>query len=260
MNDPNSAAPRTKLAAALTEAHRIRPVPVSGAPGGAPFHGSSKLWQDGGSPIPVTDIGPTSPFADTVARRRSTRHLGAPSLREVGLVVARAGLTHQSACDTAGVPVAQRAAPSAGGRQPLTLIILARDVGDLPPGGWALDPDAAVLRRSVYTHDAVDHALAQIGNALHIPQPPPAAVAAVGYPHTTLSRYPGGISLLWREVGALLMLIHLAATDIGLGSCLVGTCAVLHSVTEDPSAPVDLGAVALGTIASPSHRPPAYLP
>jgi hypothetical protein len=48
------------------------------------------------------------------------------------------------------------------------------------------------------------------------------------------------------------MLVHLAATDIGLGSCLAGTCAVLHPVTGDPRAPVDLGAVALGTIGHPA--------
>jgi hypothetical protein len=246
MNDPKCAAPRTELAAALTEAHRIRPVSVSGTPSGATSCGR-KLWQDGGSPIPVTDIGPTSPFADTVARRRSTRLLGPPSLRQVGLIIARAGLTYRNARDTAGTPVAQRAAPSAGARHPLMLIILARDVVDLPPGGWALDPDAAVLRRSVHTNSAVDHALAQIGDALHITQLPPAAIVVIGCPHTTLSRYPDGISLLWREVGAQLMLIHLAATDIGLGSCLAGTCAVLHPVTDDPTSPVDLGAVALGT-------------
>jgi len=128
-------------------------------------------------------------------------------------------------------------------------------VAGLPPGGWALDPDAAVLRPSVHTQNAVDHALAQIRDALHISGPPPAAVVAVGCPRATLSRYPGGISLLWREVGALLMLIHLAATDIGLGSCLAGTCAVLHPVTDDPSAPVDLGAVAIGTTAHRADAP-----
>jgi hypothetical protein len=66
------------------------------------------------------------------------------------------------------------------------LIVLAREVTDLPSGGWALDPDGAVLRRSVHTRDAV-HPVARSS--------------------------------------ALLMLIHLADTDIGLGSCLVGTCA-----------------------------------
>jgi SagB-type dehydrogenase family enzyme len=250
VNDPGHATPRTQLVAALAEAHRVRPVAASGTPGHPPPH-AGKLWQDDGTPVPVTDIGPTSPFAATIARRHSTRLLGPPSLSQVGLVVARSGLTRRSAHDAAGVPVAQRAAPSAGARHPLTLVVLARDVPGLPRGGWALDPDAAVLRRSVHAPDASDHALAQIGDALRIPDPPPAAIVAVADPHATLSRYPDGISLLWREAGALLMLVHLAATDIGLGSCLAGTCAVLHPVTNDPSAPADLGAVALGTIANP---------
>jgi hypothetical protein len=66
-------------------------------------------------------------------------------------------------------------------------------------GGWALDPDAAVLCRSIHTPDASDHALAQISDALHVSHPPRAAIVAVGYPHATLSRYPDGISLLWRS-------------------------------------------------------------
>jgi hypothetical protein len=254
MNSPEPVALRSQLAAALTEAHRIRPVTMSGAPGRV-LPGESELWQDGGIPIPVTDIGPTSPFADTVTRRRSTRLLGPPSVSQVGLVVARAGLGRRNACDAAGAPIALRAAPSAGARHPLTLVMLARDVVGLPAGGWALDPDAAVLRRSVHTQDAVDLALAQIGDALHISRPPPAAVVAVGRPDASLSRYPAGMSLLWREVGALLMLVHLAATDIGLGSCLAGTCAVLHPVTDDPAAPVDLGAVAVGTLADSADIP-----
>jgi len=134
--------------------------------------------------------------------------------------------SRRSARDSAGAAIAQRPAPSAGGRHPLTLVVLASDVSALPSGWWALDPEAAVLRPS--------HA-------------PPAAILAVGCPDATLSRYPDGISLLWREVGALLMLIHLASTDIGLGSCIAGTCAILHPVPSDASALVDLGAVALGT-------------
>lgn len=247
MNDAERAT-SARLAAALRQAHRVRPVAGPGMPGPSAPRGS-ELWQQGGAAIPVTDVGPTSPFAQTVARRRSARQLGPPSFSQVALVVARAGLTRQNAYDAAGVPVAQRAAPSAGARHPLTLVILARDVAGLPPGGWALDPDSAVLRRSAHAQNVVDHALAKISDALHITDPPPAAVVAVGRPSTTLSRYPGGISLLWREVGALLMLVHLAATDIGMGSCLAGTCAILHPVTDDPTALVDLGAVAIGTVA-----------
>jgi hypothetical protein len=242
---------RTGLAAALAEAHRIRPdidnATVEEIDSDAGRSDDSELWQVGGVPIPVTDIGPTSLFTITVANRCSKRRLGPPTIEQIGLVVARAGLTRRSGRDAAGVVIAQRPAPSAGARQPLKLVVLAHELIGQPTGSWVLDPDRAVLRPAVYAPETVKHALAQIGAALNIPELPPAAILAVGRPSATLSRYPDGISLLWREVGSLLMLIHLAATDIGLGSCLAGTCAVLHPVSDEPSALVDLGAVAIGT-------------
>ncbi len=241
---------QTRLKAVLTEAHRVRPEigAITGETDNSSYTRSidSELWQDGGTPIPVTDIGPTLPFASVVAKRRSTRRFRPPELDQVGLIVARSGLTQHSARDFAGAPIAQRPAPSAGARHPLALVVLAHNVINLPAGAWVLDPDAAVLRPAMYSPDAVHRALAALSDALHRTELPPAAVMAVGRPGATLSRYPDGISLLWREVGALLMLVHLAATDIGLKSCLVGTCGVLHPVSGDPSALVDLGAVVLG--------------
>ena len=252
MTGPADANIRARLAAALTEAHRVRP--VSGPPIDYLAHrcDGSDLWRDDGTSIPVTDIGPSSPFAAVIADRHSSRQLGPPTLSQIGLIVSRAGLTRRRSRDAAGAPIAQRPAPSAGARQPLTLVVLARDVVDLPAGGWVLDPDAAVLRSSACAPGTVRRALQLIGDAVHTTQPPPAAVLAVGRPEATLSRYPDGISLLWREVGALLMLVHLAATDVGLGSCLAGTCAVLHPISDDPWGPVDLGAIALGALPVPS--------
>lgn len=55
------------------------------------------------------------------------------------------------------------------------------------------------------------------------------------------------MSLLWQETGAPLMLVHLTATDLHLGSCLVGTCGVLYPIGPTPGHPVDLGAVVIGT-------------
>jgi SagB-type dehydrogenase family enzyme len=238
-------------AAAFAEARTIRP--VRAAPPGnrdplddlcAPI-GSSAA---GRLPVPVTDLGPTRPFADTLAARRSHRDLQAPALNEVGTVLARSGLTRNNTTDLAGAPIACRAAPSAGARHPLTLVLLARHVGGLAAGSWALDPDAAVLRPGKHRPEQTEAALCEVAEALGQPGPPPAAVLAVAHPDRLLSRYPQGISLLWRETGALLMLVHLAATDLGLGSCIVGTCGVLCPDDSSGAGPVDLGAVALGTI------------
>jgi len=241
-----------RVAEAFAEAHGLGPVdcPVSFAnpiddlivPGGPS--------QPTPAPISVTDIGPTRPFAETVYSRRSTRQLLPPRAADVGLVVARAGLTHDSGLDTAGARFDRSPAPSAGGRHPLSLVVLVRDVDGLDAGSWVLDPDAAVLRRGVYTSSQVGLAFDAIALALHQAEPPPAAIVTVAHPDRTLTRYPAGISLLWREAGALLMLVHLAATDIGLGSCIVGTCGVLNPPSDSASHPVDVGAVAIGALPS----------
>jgi hypothetical protein len=101
-----------------------------------------------------------------------------------------------AAHDAAGAPVTQRPGPVGRGPAPAHACRPGPRRALPATGGSALDPDAAVLRRSIHTPDASDHALAQISNALHVSHPPPAAIVAVGYPHATLSRYPDGISLL----------------------------------------------------------------
>jgi hypothetical protein len=233
----------TKWIDALREAHRV--VPVSAR--NNQDDGTSRcLWTDAPA-IPVTDLGPTQPFARTVRSRRSTRRLEPPSLNDLGLIAARAALTRFGAVTELGNPIASRPAPSAGARQPFQLAIITRHPldGSRCDRAWVLDPDAAALRPARTTAEALDAALSSFADALNATEPPPAAIVAVGLPDRTLARYPDGISLLWREAGALLMLIHLAATDLGLGSCLIGSCGVLYPI-ENVHHPVDLGAVAIG--------------
>jgi len=228
---------------ALREAHQVAPVP---ARLDQEDDTSTCLWTDAAA-IPVTDLGPTQPFARAVRSRRSTRRLKPPSLNDLGLIAARAALTRFGAVTELGNPIPSGPAPSAGARRPFQLVIITRH----PPDGsrddraWALDPDAALLRPARATADVLDAALTSFAGALDLTEPPPAAIVAVSFPHRTLARYPNGISLLWREAGALLMLIHLAATDLGLGSCLIGSCGVLYPI-ENVHQPVDLGAVAIG--------------
>ena len=183
---------------------------------------------------------------DVIADRVSVREFSTPSATQLGCVLARSGLSRSHGIDATGTPISRRAAPSAGARHPFELVLAAHDVEGLDAGLWVLDPDAAVLRASEVTASEVAEALDAIAQAMSVRRRPPAAIFVVADPTLTLSRYPNGISLLWREAGALLMLIHLTATDLGLGSCIVGTTGALCADSAELRTPVDLGAVALG--------------
>ena len=243
----------SEIQAAFSEANRMRPVEHAARFPSAldDLALATQVGEATTFPIPVTDLGPTRPFSETIAARYSIRELTPPTLQDVALVMARCGLTHNSGYDLAGARIDHRPAPSAGGRHPLSLVLLSRWVIGLAAGAWVLDPDAAVLRPAAYGSADVAAAFAAVAMALHLTEPPPAAIFTVAHPDRTLTRYPDGISLLWRETGALLMLVHLVATDIGLGSCIAGTCGVLHQVPHSTRHPIDLGAVALGGVPEP---------
>jgi hypothetical protein len=233
------------LRSELQQAQHVRPLHGISNEQGAHTH---RLWSDGVF-LPVTDLAPSQHFDKTLRRRRSSRVLNATSLDQLGVVAARAGLTRTGARTERGNDVLSRPSPSAGARHPLSLaIVLSAAAGPdrAKARSWVLDPDFAVLRPGIHTQQSIDGALRALADALGMGRPPPAAIMIVARPCRTLTCYPTGMSLLWREAGALMMLIHLAATDLGLSSCLAGTCAVLHPIAETACAPVDLGAVAIG--------------
>lgn len=241
---PNTGVSEQTWRDALLQAQRVEP--IRNGPGVTDeYH---HILSTDGPIVAVTDLGPSQPFDRVVKRRRSIRRLQAPHLEDLGVIVARAGLTRHGGTTELGNPVTSRPAPSGGARHPLRLMIItAQPLHAVHPHrGWVLDPDAAVLRPAAVSDTAIDGALMRFAAALGLESVPPAAVVAVGFPASTLTRYPGGMSLLWRETGALLMLVHLAATDLYLGSCLVGTCGVLYPVGPTPQHPVDLGAVVVG--------------
>jgi SagB-type dehydrogenase family enzyme len=241
----------------LEAAGRVRPSddpPTTIAPSGlrdlladasdAPYHGADN--------VPITDLGSGQLLRDVLQRRRSTREFATVAHTTLGIVMARAGLSRSEGSDRAGIEISSRPTPSAGGRHPINLVLLCHDVTGLDAGGFVLDPGLAVLRRTRHSTEQCTFALERIADALHIDEVPPAVIVAVAHPLRTLSRYPEGMSLLWRDAGALLATIHLVATDLGLASCIVGTSGVLRTDHDGPLGPVDVGAVALG---NPPHDP-----
>lgn len=196
--------------------------------------------------VSVTDIGPTRPFAGVLAARRSRRCYGPLEVGSLGTVLARSALLRRRWAGEDGFPESSRPAPSAGARHSLTLVVLAVRVNGLAAGMWVLDPEAAVLRPARPGLGTPGEALQAITAALRIPDPPPATVFTVAQPARTLSRYATGMPLIWRDTGALLATVHLAATDLGLASCIAGTSAVLFSGDAEPEPVVDTGAIAIG--------------
>ena len=229
--------------ASIAEARDCRPL---AGPVPADSWGAASLARPGDS-FPVTDLGPTGPFAQSLAERRSHRRLGPPDARAVGTVLARAGLVRRRSTGTDGYPESSRPAPSPGARHPHVLVLVVLDVTGLMPGTWVLDPDRACLLPGAHPATDVTRALEAVADAMRTPEPPPAAVFTVARPALILGRYPSGMPLLWREAGALQATVHLAAADLGLGSCIVGTAGVLHAYSGDGL--LDTGAVAIGTVA-----------
>ena len=236
----------------LKAASRVRPVddpPTAVAPSGLTDllpDGTSGPY-NGADNVPVTDVGGGQLLRDVLQRRHSTREFATVALAHLGVVMARAGLSRYEGTDRAGIEISSRPSPSAGGRHPINLVLLCHDVAGLDFGGFVLDPGRAVLRRTRHSTEQCTQALEQIADALRSDQVPPAVIVALAHPLRTLSRYPEGMSLIWRDAGAMLATVHLVATDLGLASCIVGTSGVLHTDHDGPLGPVDVGAVALGS-------------
>jgi SagB-type dehydrogenase family enzyme len=110
-----------------------------------------------------------------------------------------------------GYQVTHRPAPSAGGRHPYELLVAAEAVHDLPPGWWWFDSTLCQLIEGeaglVSTSEAVDGVM----EAAQLIGPPGAVIFVVAHFNRTLSRYPAGGTLVWRDAGVILGLLHLCA-------------------------------------------------
>lgn len=188
----------------------------------------------------------SNPLADVLTRRRSKRDWAAPTLASLATVVVRCARVVDWSPATDGYTSTRRPTPSAGARHPFDLYILARQVHGLAPGAWKFDPLTCDLTVTEIPSTPALSRFAEIVDA----KAPPAALVLVGHLDRTLSRYPTGLSLLWRDAGALLALLHLSAVDLHLASCIVGSCGVF--LDDKHGKQIDMGALLVG--ADPSRR------
>lgn len=186
----------------------------------------------------------SAPLAEVLERRHSARSFGPATLGQIGTILLRSGRVRDWTRVEDGYLASHRPSPSAGARHPFDLYLVAgRRVDALEAGIYEFDAVAAAL---VVQPSQVDPAglLERLGERLAAPTLPAAAIFLVGHLDRTLSRYPAGMSLAWRDAGALLQTLHLCATDLGLRSCIAGTCGLLRDDSDGPI--VDMGCLVLG--------------
>lgn len=193
----------------------------------------------------------TPPFDQVLHRRRSIRIYGPLHLVDlVDLLESVFALRAFTEADDAGTRWF-RPIPSAGARHPLIPLLLIDNVDQLPPGLWRYDPDGHQLLLVRLPENGLDDEWTMLCAAGEFATRPPAVVVLAARFDATLARYPEGASLVWRDAGVALGSLHLAATSLGLGSCILGTAGVLTD--EDLAAcgiagtlAGDVGALAVG--------------
>lgn len=191
---------------------------------------------------------PETTFGHMLATRRSVRPDEPCSLSDIIDLLWYLHLPTTSWIADDGYRERQMPAPSAGGRHPLSLLVVATSLTDSPPGVWAISPaDKPVLVPVEIPAETIGKILAAAATALRASEPPPVLLVAVARSARTLSKYPWGKSLIWRDAGALLNTAHLVAHDLDLDSCLVGisetVCIPLPNTDEQL---YDVGALAVG--------------
>lgn len=122
--------------------------------------------------------------------------------------------------------------------------MVSRGVEGLDPGVYVFDAVAVSLVAQGEVDVDPEALLGRLRDHLGARTAPAAAIVLVGYLDRTLARYPAGMSLAWRDAGALLQTLHLCATDLRLPSCIVGTCGLLCDQAQGPV--IDMGCLALG--------------
>ena len=157
-------------------------------------------------------------FLDIFFERRSIKSLGLCSLNQLSEILYYAIKPYCIALDDYGVTVYRSAAPSAGGRHPIDVIVGLKEGSE----------------RRLYLYHPLKHSLklldiplerqrkflSDIEQTLHLGD----SVLlwfSVQYMRTA-SKYSDYISLIWRDVGAQLCCLQQAAKYVGIDSCPIG--------------------------------------
>jgi SagB-type dehydrogenase family enzyme len=223
----------------LGQARMARPHPT-----GRTVPAQTNLQGERISLSPMT-IAESASLVTVLKRRRSSRIFGPATAAQLATLLMRAGRVRDLTTVEDGYQASHRPTPSAGARHPFDLhVAVGTQVNGLVAGIYVFDGVAGALVAQDQTDAEAGALLARLRDHLGAPALPAAAIFLMGYLDRTLSRYPAGMSLVWRDAGALLQALHLCATDLDLRSCIAGTCGLLRD--EDRGPVIDMGCLAVG--------------
>jgi len=176
-----------------------------------------------GIPLPSGRLASAARLASVLRHRRSHREFGAGDLElaELGEFLSRAAAVER------GVPasgVSFRPHPSAGGRHPLEISVAALHVAGLARGVYRYDPFDRTLHELAVDARRVDALPAELGAALDsaLPVDPAVLLLVTAVFDRVMWKYEGiGLSLIYKDAGALLQTCYLVARGIGLAGCAI---------------------------------------
>jgi SagB-type dehydrogenase family enzyme len=194
-----------------------------------------------GERVPLGDSVRELALGELLERRRSVRDVGTLALADLASVLVAVGRITGWGEASDGYQRTYRPVPSGGGRHPIELWVAAADVEGLPSGLWAFDPARCHLVRQGPVPEST---WSRAADALEGRRNLPALVLLVAQFERTLSRYPGGASIVWRDAGVVALALHLQATALALRSTIMATAGLLPA---GPGLRYDVGAVLVGS-------------
>jgi SagB-type dehydrogenase family enzyme len=162
-------------------------------------------------------------LGSVLRHRRSHREFAAGdmSLARLGELLATAAGVQRSV-PMAGV--SYRPHPSAGGRHPLEIHVAALHVADLDRRVYRFDPFERCLHGTRADPGRLDRLPDELGQALdsELPVEPAAVLLITAVFARTMWKYEDiGLSLIYKDAGALLQTLHVVAQALGLAGCAV---------------------------------------
>lgn len=159
---------------------------------------------------------------EVFSTRRSTRKFSSININEVCSLLFNGCRVRETWTSPNGKLLSSRPTPSAGASHPIEIICIASDVQGMQRGCWYFDPYGLTLHLIPVSHNFCTVYENLASSVLESEIKPPLLILFPTILRKTLSRYKNGLSLVWRDVGALTATLCFAAQGLKLNSCPLG--------------------------------------